>query len=451
MYLHVQKIFLLLSFIVSTQISAQKIVRRKVSDESENALTKRPVEQLASAIKKQAPNQVVYPMITTKAVIGELAGNWRGVFTLKTGVEAPFNFIIHEKDSVLKAFLVNGEEHFPAGDIRIVDDSIVIALPLFDNELAFKIEDNALTGVLRRQDLRGTVTPVKAKKGMVYRFNEASSSPITDISGTYDVVFHNSNGKEEKAVGIFKQKNGIVTATFLRVTGDSRFLEGIIEDNVIKLSSFIGSSPVLYEAKVDNNGRIQGENINARSSTPFTAVPNAEASLPDAYSLTRLKEGNDRLVFNFKDANGNIVSSEDQKFRGKPFIITIGGTWCPNCMDEAAFLGPWYKANRDRGIEIIGLQYERQTDSPFVKKVFDRFRKHYGIEYTLALGGVADKQVVLASLPQLEQFLSFPTTIFVDKNGKVKKIHTGFSGPATGKHYTAFINNFNAEVDALLK
>lgn len=451
MYLHVQKIFLLLSFIVSTQISAQKIVSRKVSDESENALTKRPVEQLASAIKKQAPNQVVYPMITTKAVIGELAGNWRGVFTLKTGVEAPFNFIIHEKDSVLKAFLVNGEERFPTGDIRIVDDSIVIALPLFDNELAFKIEDNVLTGVLRRQDLRGTATPVKAKKGMVYRFNEASSSPITDISGTYDVVFHNSNGKEEKAVGIFKQKNGIVTATFLRITGDSRFLEGVIEDNTIRLSSFIGSSPVLYEGKVDVNGRIQGENISARSSIPFTAVPNAEASLPDAYSLTRLKEGNDRLVFNFKDADGNIVSSEDKRFKGKPFIITIGGTWCPNCMDEAAFLGPWYKANRDRGIEVIGLQYERQTDSSFVKKVFDRFRKHYGIEYTLALGGVADKQVVLASLPQLEQFLSFPTTIFVDKNGKVKKIHTGFSGPATGKHYTAFINNFNAEVDALLK
>ncbi|MBL0882123.1 MAG: TlpA family protein disulfide reductase [Chitinophagaceae bacterium] len=415
------------------------------------ALNKQPVEQLVPVIKNQAPDLVGHPMITTKTVIGELTGNWRGVFTLKPGVDAPFNFIIREEGSALKAFLVNGEERFPTGDIRIVGDSIVIPLPLFDNELAFKVEDNVLTGVLRRQDLRGTATPVKAKKGMLYRFNEASSSPIMDISGIYDVIFQNSNGKEEKAVGIFKQKNGIVTATFLRITGDSRFLEGVIEDNTIRLSSFIGSSPVLYEGKVDANGRIQGANISTRSSIPFTAVPNAEASLPDAYSLTRLKEGNDRLVFNFKDADGNIVSSEDQKFKGKPFIITIGGTWCPNCMDEAAFLGPWYKANRDRGIEIIGLQYERQTDSTFVKKVFDRFRKHYGIEYPLALGGIADKQVVLTSLPQLEQFLSFPTTIFVDKNGKVKKIHTGFSGPATGKHYTAFINDFNAEVDALLK
>lgn len=451
MYLHIQKISLLLILIVYTQISAQKIISGKVSDESEISLNKKSANPFTLAIKNQAPDQVGYPVKATKTNIGELTGNWRGIFTLKPGVEVPFNFIVREEGSTLKAFLVNGEERFPTGDIRIVDDSIVIALPLFDNELAFKIEDNLLTGVLRRQDLRGTATPVKAKKGMLHRFNEASSSPITDISGTYDVVFQNSNGKEEKAVGIFKQKNGIVTATFLRVTGDSRFLEGVIEDNVIRLSSFIGSSPVLYEGKVDNNGRIQGENINARTSIPFTAVPNAAASLPDAYALTKLKEGNDHLVFNFKDADGNTISSEDKRFKGKPYIITIGGTWCPNCMDEAAFLGPWYKANKDRGIEIIGLQYERQTDSAFVKKVFDRFRKYYGIEYSLALGGVADKQVVLASLPQLEQFLSFPTTIFVDKTGKVKKIHTGFSGPATGKHYATFIQDFNTEVDALLK
>lgn len=451
MYLHIQKLLLLLSVAISTQISAQKKISEKLSDENALVINNPPFEWLTPAIKSQAINDDYHVHVTTNESIKALTGNWRGAFTIRAGIEVPFNFIIREEGSALKAFLVNGEEHFPTGDLRIVGDSILIALPLFDNELAFRIEGNQLTGVLRRQDLRGSVTPVKAKKGLIHRFNETSSSPITDISGTYDVVFQNSNGKEEKAVGIFKQKNGIVTATFLRVTGDSRFLEGVIEDNVIRLSSFIGSSPVLYEGKVDNNGRIQGENINAKASIPFIAIPNAEASLPDAYSLTRLKEGNDRLVFNFKDADGNIVSSEDKKFKGKPFIITIGGTWCPNCMDEAAFLGPWYKANKDRGIEVIGLQYERQTDSAFVKKVFDRFRKHYGIGYPLAIGGLADKQVVLTSLPQLEQFLSFPTTIFVDKNGKVKKIHTGFSGPATGKHYDTFIKDFNAEVDALLK
>ena len=105
----------------------------------------------------------------------------------------------------------------------------------------------------------------------------------------------------------------------------------------------------------------------------------------------------------------------------------------------------------NEGIEIVGIQFERQEDSAYVKKVFNRFRKYYGIEYSLLLGGLADKQAVVEALPQLENFISFPTTVFVDKHGKVKKIHTGFSGPATGKHYTKFINDFNAEVDELLK
>ncbi|BDQ12441.1 TlpA disulfide reductase family protein [Sediminibacterium sp. TEGAF015] len=380
-----------------------------------------------------------------------LIGNWRGEFSIKSGIEIPFNFIIREEGAILKAFLVNGEERFPTGDIRIEQDSVIIPFPLFENELAFKLVDGQLKGELRRQDLKGSATPVIAKKGMIHRFNEASSSPVTDISGTYDVVFQNNSGKEEKAVGVFKQANGIVTATFLRITGDSRFLEGIIEDNVIRLSSFIGSSPSMYIGKVDLNGIIQGENISARSTTTFIAKRNADATLPDAYSLTRLKEGSDRLVFNFKDSEGKIIGSNDYKFKDKPYIIAIGGTWCPNCMDEAAFLGKWYKENRNRGIEIVGIQFERQEDSAYVKKVFNRFRKYYGIEYSLLLGGLADKQAVVEALPQLENFISFPTTVFVDKHGKVKKIHTGFSGPATGKHYTKFINDFNAEVDELLK
>lgn len=119
-------------------------------------------------------------------------------------------------------------------------------------------------------------------------------------------------------------------------------------------------------------------------------------------------------------------------------------------MDEANFLGPWYEKNKQRGIEIIGLQYERQTDQAFVKKAFEKFQKQFGIQYSLLLGGTADKQVVLGSIPELQNFLSFPTTIFVGRDGLIKKIHTGFSGPATGQHYLDFIKEFNDEVDQLL-
>lgn len=383
-----------------------------------------------------------------KLVLEKLTGNWRGLFAIRPGVEVPFQFRIAADGAVS---LLNGEEVFPAGQLKINDDSFYIPLPLFDNELVFTARENGFTGVLRRQDLRGNATIVSAEKGNNYRFIETGSTPVKDLSGNYDVVFLGANGKEEKAVGIFKQKGNKLSATFLRVTGDSRYLEGTVEHDRIHLSAFIGSTPAYYTASITADGSLKGESVNTRGSVPFTAIPNAHAALPDAYTLTRLKEKTESLSFSFPDTEGKTVSITDPKFAGKPLIISIGGTWCPNCMDEAAFLGPWYEKNKSRGIELIGLQYERQTDAPYVKKVLERFKKQYGLQYTLLLGGVADKQAVVESLPALQNFVSFPTTLFIDRKGKVTKIHTGFSGPATGEHYTAFIKEFNEEVDRLLQ
>lgn len=376
-----------------------------------------------------------------------ITGKWRGVFSVRPGVDVPFHFVIEPTGEV---FLLNGEEKFAAGNFKITDDSLFIPFPLFENELALSYEGTVLKGVLRKQNLKGSTTLVKAQKGIADRFYETGSSPVKDISGTYDVEFGAEEGKKEKAVGIFHQKGSRVTATFLRITGDSRFLEGTIEDNQLQLSSFIGSSPSYYKATIQADGSLKGENVNARTAIPFTASLNPNAALPDAYALTKLKETGSDFTFSFPDADGKIIHSADSRFAGKPLIVTIGGTWCPNCMDEANFLGPWYEKNKDRGIEVIALQYERQTDAAYIKKTFDRFKKQYGLKYTLLVGGTADKQVVTASLPALQNFISFPTTIFIDRTGKVSKIHTGFSGPATGEHYDAFIKNFNAEVDRLL-
>jgi hypothetical protein len=112
---------------------------------------------------------------------------------------------------------------------------------------------------------------------------------------------------------------------------------------------------------------------------------------------------------------------------------------------------PFYKANQARGVEVISTQYERQTDSAFVRKVLTRMRQRYDIRYDQVLGGLADKQAVAASLPALNTFLAFPTTIFIDKKGRVAKIHTGYTGPATGQYYQDFVKEFTNEVDALLR
>jgi thiol-disulfide isomerase/thioredoxin len=387
----------------------------------------------------------------TKPYLTGTESNWRGVFHLSNGLEVPFNFSIKpNKSGNSRIYLRNADEKFDGGSVTQKDDSVFVALNQFDNEMAFVLENNTLKGELRRQDRTGIATPVIAERGIDNRFTETYEVPTGNISGKYDVRFALPEGKEEKAVGLFTQTGKKLTATFLRVTGDSRYLEGIVEGNRFYLSSFIGSGPIYYEGTFTSDHKINAEIKGARGSQAFSGIPDDNAALPDAYSLTLLKDGYTDLDFSFPDINGKIISAKDDKYRNKVLIITIGGTWCPNCIDETAFLSPWYNKNKDRGIEIISIQYERKTDPAYVEKVLTRFKERYDIRYDQLIGGVADKQKVAASLPALNTFLSFPTTIFIGKDGKVAKIHTGFTGPATGKYYDDFVQEFNAEVDALL-
>jgi thiol-disulfide isomerase/thioredoxin len=379
-------------------------------------------------------------------------GSWRGVFQIKPGVEVPINFDISKaKGGGLELYFLNAEERFFGGPVKQVGDSLLVSLDEFDNELAFGIGGNTLAGVLRHQDKSGFSIPIKAEVGETYRFRDSGIAPAGDISGTYDIILKSATGKEEKAVGLFKQDGNKLRGTFLRITGDSRYLEGIVEGNNFYLSSFIGSIPGYYKGSFTKDGQLTGEIVGARGSQNFTGTLNEEAALPDPYSLTFLKQGYNSFGFSFPDVNGKTVSLNDEKFKNKVVIVTVTGTWCPNCVDEASFLGPWYKANKGRGVEIVSIHYERQTDTAFIRKVFTRFRQRFDIQYTQVLGGVADKQVVAASLPSLNTFLSFPTTIFIGRDGKVDKIHTGYTGPATGKYYEDFKKEFNGEVDALLK
>jgi len=380
-----------------------------------------------------------------------VVGKWRGTLHVKDGLDVPFLFEIKSDQASPAIYFINGEEHFYGGQLVQVNDSIHISLDQFDNELQLSASGNTIKGFLRRQDGTGNPVAIEAVKGNAPRFALASAPPVADISGTYDIVFKNEKGTDEKAVGVFKQEGNRLSATFLRVTGDSRYLDGIVSGNQIYLSTFIGAGPGYYTGTITADKRIEGNVISARGSQPFTGLPNEEAALPDAYTLTYLKNGYTSLEASFPDMYGKQISLKDSKYKNKVVVLTITGSWCPNCIDEAGFLAPWYKKNRQRGVEIISIHYERKTDTAYARKVMSRFKERFGIEYDQVFGGLADKQHVAETLPALNSFLSFPTTLFIDKQGKVHKIHTGFNGPATGKHYDEFIKEFDAEIDTLLQ
>ena len=81
-----------------------------------------------------------------------------------------------------------------------------------------------------------------------------------------------------------------------------------------------------------------------------------------------------------------------------------------------------------------------------------RLKQDVGITYPILLAqyGSASKVKANEKLPMLNHVLSYPTTIFIDKKGQVRKIHTGFNGPATGEKYKNFKKEFEEFLDVLL-
>ena len=173
-------------------------------------------------------------------------------------------------------------------------------------------------------------------------------------------------------------------------------------------------------------------------------------ALPDSFSRTFLKPGYDRFEFEFPDLEGNLVSLDDERFSGKVVIVTIAGTWCPNCNDEARFMAPFHKQYRDRGLEVVALMFEHFEDPQIATQQIRNFRRKFDIEYETLLAGISDKAVAAEALPSLSAMLAWPTSIFIDRNGKVRSIHTGFSGPGTGEHYVKLQEQITALVTELL-
>jgi peroxiredoxin len=385
--------------------------------------------------------------LRSQVTLKNITGKWRGEFLLGENLVVPFNFEIDAKGMV---YLINAEERFKTSPVIIQNDSLFIPLDQFDNELAFQFQKNVLTGVLRKQDRHTVLLPASAEKGKTFRFKENKNAKAEKLEGTYSIEFTFESGKKERSVAIFKQNGKQLTGTFLKESGDARYLQGIVEGNKFYLSSFIGSTPGYYTGEVHTDGTIEGEQIGSRVHHQFRGKRDSYAALPDPYRKLEVGERKKLAPFSFPDIAGNMVSLSDEKYRNKVVIIPVTGTWCPNCIDEAIFLSPWYEKNKHRGVEIMTIHYERQSDTGFSRKVMRRFRERFKIQYDQVFGGVANSDTVRRTLG-LPEFKSYPTTLFIDKKGNVAKIHSGYSGPATGRFYEEFLKEFNDEVDRLLK
>jgi peroxiredoxin len=380
-------------------------------------------------------------------------GTYRVVLQTPGG-ELPFGLELEQQDGKPVGYLINGRERLLLSDVKISASHLEIAMPGYLNVLKADAAGNELRGevFLVKPNEKNQHVPLHATLGDEYRFFKAPASDNADVSGRWAVKFiDDSSAQPEVALGEFTQSHDAVSGTILTTTGDRRFLAGQVKGDELYLSTFDGAHVFLYKAKIAADGSLDGDWWSGLAyHEKWTAKRDAAAQLPDAYGVTAMRNGVKRFDFAFPDLSGKTVSSNDPQFRGKVLIVALAGSWCPNCHDEAAFLAPLYKDYRDKGLEIVSLQFEHFGDFERAAQATQRFRQNYGIEYTTLIAGVSDKDEAAKKLPMLKSFVAFPTTVFIDRKGNVRKIHTGYTGPATGDHYTQFVNEVKTTLDQLL-
>ena len=377
-------------------------------------------------------------------------GPWRGVITMQ-GQEMPFNFTVDSVKGGVSVTLRNAEERLLLDEVRMEGDTAIMVMHIFDAELRAKVAGDSLKGYFVKNYEKNYRLPFRAAAGQTFRFKDADVNPSVDFSGTWATTFTNETDTTI-AVGIFKQNGNIVTGTFLTPTGDYRYLEGNVVGNTLKLSVLDGNHAFLFTAEKISDNELTGTYRSGKAwMQTWKAVRNDNATLPDAGTLTALKDGIDTFPFSFPNEDSILVTADDAQFKGKPVIIQILGTWCPNCMDETKFLSAWYRENKNKGIAVVGLAFESGDEFGYAAGRVRKMRQKTGVEYPVLIAGNKDKKKAAEALPMLREVVAFPTTIYVGKDGKVKKIHTGFNGPGTGVHYERFIEDFNATVDGMLR
>ncbi len=378
-------------------------------------------------------------------------GEWLGQMQVTDTEQLPFNFTLEKDVSGSYTMTIkNADEQVLVDEFIFSSDSVHIQMPVFEGYIAAVFTDSSMEGAFIKESLDRTV-PFKATLGKSPRFT-ASAEPKINISGIWKVDFDYDTNAAYPAKGIFYQDGNKVTGTFRTKTGDYRYLEGIVDGNSLKLSTFDGAHVFLFTAAYED-GKLEGIFYSGNhSKEKFRAVRDEAFELPDASTLTYLKEGYERFEFSFPNAAGQMVSLDDDRFRNKVVLVQIMGTWCPNCLDETKFYVDYLNKHPNTDLQVVGLAFEYTKTKEKAFAGIQRLKNRIGVSYPILLAqiGTSNKTKANEKLPMLNHVLSYPTTIYLDKTGAVRKIHTGFNGPATGEKYIDFQKEFDETVQELL-
>lgn len=380
-------------------------------------------------------------------------GNWLGELQLSTNEKLPFGLEIKKNKSYYSFTVLNADERILLTASSVVNDSIHVQFPLFNSELVFKVHSKKdLQGYWINHNKVNYRVPFKAKPLKGNRFEEIAYQETKQFGGKWEAEFSKDGQDPYPALGIFKQSNDKITGTFLTETGDYRYLEGNVYGNQLLLSCFDGSHAFLFKGIKTIDGTIEGKFFSGKHwESEWKAIKNESFELPNPDSITYLKDNSNELNFKFNDITGKTYTYPNEQLKNKVVIIQFMGTWCPNCMDETHFFKEMYDKYHAEGLEVISICYEVGDNYDQYVNRITSYKEKLDLEFTFLIGGTASKNLASEQFPMLSSVSSFPTSLFIGKDGTIQRIHTGFNGPGTGNYYTEYIKKTEELIQQLLK
>lgn len=380
-------------------------------------------------------------------------GVWHFELRPENQPSLPFTGILEEKDKFYTFTIQNANEEIRVEQVILKGEALRMRMPVFESVFEGKLTSEGRWEGIWRDPSRGPnyQIPFVATHGKESRFTNLRTD--VKLDSIYEVSFSKDTEDYYPAIGLFRQKGARVVGTFLTETGDYRYLEGGLKGNKLNLSAFDGSHAFMFEATVEENGDLTGQFFSGNHwKEPWLGTPNPDAKLTEADKITFIKEGYDGISFAFPNAVGDTIRFPSSKYEGKAVIVQLLGSWCPNCMDETMLFTRWYEEYHERGLEIIGLAFERQPQVFQAFQAIDYMKKSLGVDYEILLASNnTNKKTAAEKLPMLNKVMAYPTAIYIDKEGKIRAIHAGFNGPATGRLYDEYVGKYEKLIKNMLE
>jgi thiol-disulfide isomerase/thioredoxin len=393
-----------------------------------------------------------------------ITGTWQGYATVREA-QVPITIRVSGHGSTLKAEFLNcpaeHPEAAPASSVSFDGTHLVASFDYFARKLDATLVDGKLTGTYgpaHPTAKSAPPTPFQAER------HTADLDPVAvpgapDISGSWEIATKSSKGESawEFRADPPSGRSPVIKTVIQRIDGDTGGLWGTWNGSSYIVGHFTAAGPALYSVTPQPDGTLVLKSLLANPHAPagadLIARRPAEArkeNLPaptDPTQQTTVKDPSVPLAFSFPDLSGKVVSNTDTQFRGKVVIVAIGGSWCPNCHDEAPFLVSLYKRFHSKGLEIVSLDFEQgdpDTDTARLKA----FIAHYGIPYPVLTAGTTDQ--LAEKIPQGVNLNCWPTSFFIGRDGLVKETHAGFAGPGNTVGHAPLERDVTALVEKLL-